>query len=34
VRRSRYYQGPSDRKLFTSSLIGLTSGLALGASPR
>ena len=25
-----YYQGPSDRKLFTSSLIGLTGGLALG----
>jgi hypothetical protein len=25
-----YYQGPSDRKVFTSSLIGLTSGLALG----
>jgi hypothetical protein len=25
-----YYQGPSDRKVFTSSLIGLTTGLALG----
>lgn len=25
-----YYQGPSDRKVFTSSLIGLTGGLALG----
>jgi hypothetical protein len=26
-----YYQGPSDRKVFTSSLIGLYGGLALGA---
>jgi len=25
-----YYQGPSDRKVFTSSLIGLYGGLALG----